>query len=153
MVQSPGQPGAARVGHNRQVAWQTRRIGAGYDVLAPDGSEIRLVGEVGGASMVHCTLPPGQTSLAVRHRSVEELWLCVEGAGELWRSDEGGAEEVVALEPGVGVSIPLGVRFQFRATGAEPLRVVIATTPPWPGADEAVPVPGHWTPTRGSHAS
>jgi mannose-6-phosphate isomerase-like protein (cupin superfamily) len=143
---------ATGVRHNRRVAWQTRRIGAHHDVLAPDGSAIRLLGEVRGASMVHCTLQPGQTSLAVRHRSVEEVWFCLDGQGELWRADEAGAEEIVALEPGVGVTIPLGVRFQFRATGRQPLRLVIATTPPWPGADEAVATGGHWAPTGGAHA-
>jgi len=117
--------------------------------VAPDGSAIRLLATLGGASMVHCTLQPGQTTLAVQHRSVEELWYCLGGRGELWRAAsqrDAEDEEVVALEPGVGVSIPLGVRFQFRATGAEPLELVIATVPPWPGPDEAVPVAGRWQP-------
>jgi mannose-6-phosphate isomerase-like protein (cupin superfamily) len=124
--------------------WQTRRIGTTYDVLAPDGSEIRQLTEVGGGSMVYCTLPAGRTSRAVRHRTVEELWLCVAGRGQVWR--RGAArEEITDVEAGVALSIPLGVTFQFRALGAEPLELVIATLPPWPGADEAVPVAdGRW---------
>jgi mannose-6-phosphate isomerase-like protein (cupin superfamily) len=125
------------------MAWQTARVGADYDVLAPDGSEIRLLVQVGGASMVHCTLRPGQVSLAVRHRTVEEVWFCVGGRGQLWRRSAQ-AEETVELEVGMALSIPLGVEFQFRATGAEPLEIVITTTPPWPGADEAIAVSGHW---------
>jgi mannose-6-phosphate isomerase-like protein (cupin superfamily) len=114
--------------------------------LAPDGSEIRLLVTVSGAGMVHCALPAGQVTQAVRHRSVEEVWYCIAGRGELWRKS-GDVEEIVSLEPGVAATIPLGARFQFRASGAEPLELVIATTPPWPGAHEALAVEGPWQPT------
>jgi hypothetical protein len=42
------------------------------------------------------------------------------------------------------LNIPLGTRFQFRNTGAEPLCFIIATLPPWPGEDEAITQVGHW---------
>jgi mannose-6-phosphate isomerase-like protein (cupin superfamily) len=131
------------------MTWQTRRRSAEPDALAPDGSEIRLVGEVRGASLVDCVLRPGQTTHAVRHRSVEEVWYCLAGVGELWRArddqvEQAPAGDVVALEPGVGVTIPLGVRFQFRCTSADALELVIATAPPWPSSDEAVPCVGAW---------
>lgn len=116
---------------------------AAHDTLAPDGSEIRFLPQVKGGSMVHCTLPPGAVSLAVAHRTVDELWYVLSGQGELWRAQDA-REEVTALVPGTGHSIPLGTRFQFRSTGAEPLRFVIVTMPPWPGADEAVRVEDHW---------
>ena len=125
------------------MPWQTARVASAYDVLAPDGSEIRLLVSTSRASMVHCALAPGRTSQAVRHRSVEEVWYCLAGSGELWRSFEG-TEEVVALEPGIAVSIPVGTAFQFRTTSAAPLEVVISTMPPWPGAQEAELVEGHW---------
>jgi mannose-6-phosphate isomerase-like protein (cupin superfamily) len=114
-----------------------------YDVLAPDGSEIRLLVSVPGGSMVHCTLRPGQVTQAVRHRIVEEVWYCVAGSGQVWRKSAE-AEEIVDVEPGVALSIPLGAAFQFRATGSTPIEVVITTLPPWPGPDEAVPVTGPW---------
>jgi mannose-6-phosphate isomerase-like protein (cupin superfamily) len=123
--------------------WQTHQLEAAYDALAPDGSEIRLLVQVQGGSMVHCKLRPGQVTLAVHHRTVEEMWYCVAGAGQIWRKS-GDAEEVVELEPGVAVSIPLGVAFQFRASQSQQLELVIATTPPWPGPGEAVPVEGIW---------
>ena len=41
----------------------TQRLPDNYDVLAPDGSQIRELLVTGRASMVHCTLPPGQASL------------------------------------------------------------------------------------------
>jgi mannose-6-phosphate isomerase-like protein (cupin superfamily) len=129
------------------VEWQTTRRALDYDVLAPDGSEIRLLGQVRGGSMVHCTLRPGQVTRAVRHRTVEEAWFCIGGSGQLWRRSTEGGEEVVDLTPGTAVTIPLGVEFQFRATGDHPLEIVIATMPPWPGEDEAVAGDGPWQPT------
>lgn len=114
-----------------------------YDVLAPDGSEIRFLPQVQGGSMVHCTLPPGAVSLAVTHRTVEELWYVLTGTGELWRKQDG-REQVVPLLPNTAHTIPLGAHFQFRSTGSEPLTFVIVTMPPWPGMDEAVRVPDHW---------
>jgi mannose-6-phosphate isomerase-like protein (cupin superfamily) len=129
--------------HNPHVMWQTHQLESAYDVLAPDGSEIRLLVQVQGGSMVHCRLQPGQVTLAVRHRTVEEMWYCVAGAGQLWRN-VGVTEEVVELEPGVALNIPLGAAFQFRASQSQPLELVIATIPPWPGPDEAVPTDGIW---------
>jgi mannose-6-phosphate isomerase-like protein (cupin superfamily) len=128
------------------VSWQTARVGSSYDVLAPDGSEIRLLVQVRRGSLVHCTLRPGQVSRAVRHRSVEEMWFCTAGRGQLWRGSAD-AEDVADLEPGVAISIPLGAAFQFRATGDAPLELIITTMPPWPGEDEAVPANGRWEAT------
>jgi mannose-6-phosphate isomerase-like protein (cupin superfamily) len=125
------------------VPFASRRPAERHDVLAPDGSEIRLLPEAPGGSMVHCTLPPVAVSLAVEHRTVSELWYVVSGAGELWRR-QGGREEVVPLHPHTAHSIPLGTHFQFRNVGAEPLAFVIVTMPPWPGMDEAVRVEDHW---------
>ena len=112
-------------------------------IAAPDGSEIRELVAGGRASMVHCTLPAGGVSLAVRHRTVEELWFVTGGQGAVWRKLEG-EEAVVAVGPGSALDIPLGAHFQFRNTGTEPLVILIATMPPWPGADEAPRVAGHW---------
>ena len=93
--------------------------------------------------MVHCTLPPRRVSRAVAHTTVEELWYVVAGRGEVWREREGRAE-VADLEPGVALGIAAGTRFQFRNPGDEPLVIIIATMPPWPGSGEAVRVADHW---------
>jgi mannose-6-phosphate isomerase-like protein (cupin superfamily) len=114
-----------------------------HDVLAPDGSEIRLLPQLAGGSMVHCTLPPGAVSLAVTHRTVEELWYVLAGEGLLWRQ-QGERQEVMPLRPGTAHTIPLGTHFQFRNPGEAPLVFVIVTMPPWPGMDEAVRVADHW---------
>ena len=125
--------------------WQTKRIGPEYDHRSPDGSEIRRLVQVRGGSMVYCTLQPGQVTRTVQHRSVEEVWLCVSGRGQLWRRDPATkAEEIVDLEPGLAASIPLRTAFQFRAMGEQPLEVVMTTMPPWPGPSEAVPAEGIW---------
>ncbi|MBV9359307.1 MAG: cupin domain-containing protein [Chloroflexi bacterium] len=93
--------------------------------------------------MVHCTLPRDAVTLPVRHRTVEEVWYVLSGTGQLWRGDDE-QEEIADLVPGLALTIPLGTRFQFRCTSEESLVVLIATSPPWPGPDEAVPVEGHW---------
>ena len=120
-------------------------LGGQPDAIAPDGSEIRLLLATGRASVCHCTLPAGRTTLAVRHRTVEEIWFFLGGTGEVWRRD-GSGEEVLGVGPGTSLTIPLGVEFQFRAIGDEALTFLIATVPPWPGAEEAVRVADHWSP-------
>ena len=127
------------------MTWHTAHVRYRSDLLAPDGSEIRLLVQVDRGSMVHCTLRPGQVSHAVRHRSVDEVWFCASGTGELWRRS-GDAQEVVTLSPDTAVSIPGGTEFQFRATGDRALELIITTMPPWPGAEEAERVADHWEP-------
>jgi len=87
----------------------------------------------------HCTLPAGKTSLAVKHKTVEEIWYFLEGKGEVWRK-HGDHEEVATVEPGISLTIPLGTHFQFRNTGSGPLCFIIVTMPPWPGPEEAARV-------------
>ena len=120
-----------------------KRVGEGFDATAPDGSEVRFLLRGVRGEMNHFTLPPGATSGAVAHRTIEEIWYFLSGAGEMWRSD-GASEETLAVGPGVCLDIATGVRFQFRNTGSEPLMFVIATMPPWPGAEEAYAVEGKW---------
>src|SRR5947209_1925632 len=117
-----------------QVIWQTAHLAPHYDVLAPDGSEIRVLVSVGSGSLVHCTLRAGQVTQAVRHRTVEEVWFCTGGSGQLWRRSSE-TEDIIDMSVGTAVTIPLGADFQFRATGEAPLQIVIATMPPWPGND------------------
>jgi mannose-6-phosphate isomerase-like protein (cupin superfamily) len=127
----------------KDFPWQTRPLSSQVDTLAPDGSEIRLLAQLNGASMVHCTLPVGGLTLPVEHRTVEEAWYFLAGTGQVWRC-RGELAEVVDVSPGMAITIPRGTRFQFRTTGSSPLTFVIATTPPWPGEDEAMLVAGPW---------
>ena len=126
------------------TAFETKRLPSSRDVVAADGSDVRILLALAGGSMAHFQLAPGRTSKAVRHRTVEEIWFVLSGRGEMWRAQPGQAEMIVALEAGVCLTIPLGTRFQFRSTGSEPLAAIGITMPPWPGDDEAVPVDGAW---------
>jgi mannose-6-phosphate isomerase-like protein (cupin superfamily) len=122
---------------------QTKRLTQRYDCLAPDGSEIRLLARGERGSCVHCTLGARAVSRAVTHRSVEEIWYCIAGRGEMWRK-VGELEETVGLSAGVSLTIPQGAHFQFRNLEDLPLEVVLVTMPPWPGDEEAVRVEDHW---------
>jgi len=126
--------------------FNTKPLPREFDYLAPDGSEIRLLLDIEGGGLAHCTLPTGKVSLAVYHKTVEELWYFLSGVGEVWRKQED-REETLAVQAGVCLSIPIGTSFQFRNTGKEPLCFVITTMPPWPGEDEAVPTDGNWSAT------
>lgn len=112
-------------------------------ILAPDGSDVRVLLGLPSGGMAHFTLAAGKVAQAVTHRSVEEIWFVVSGHGEMWRK-QGEREEIIVLEPGVCLSIPLGTHFQFRASASEAVAAVAITMPPWPGANEAVPVQGPW---------
>jgi len=129
------------------------RLPAARDVVAPDGSDVRILLRLAGGSMAHFELACGHTSRAVVHRTVDEIWYVLCGRGEMWRSQaageggrgEGGGGQTTALEAGTCLSIPAGTRFQFRSLGDGPLCAVAVTMPPWPGEDEATEVGGVWT--------
>ncbi|HSB41078.1 MAG TPA: cupin domain-containing protein [Methylomirabilota bacterium] len=127
--------------------FETKRLPVDRDAVAPDGSDVRVLLALRGGSMAHFELAAGQTSTAIHHRTVDEIWWFLSGRGQLWRR-AGDQEELVTVEAGVCVTIPVGTQFQFRALGAEPLAALGVTMPPWPGEGEAVPVPGKWEPTR-----
>lgn len=124
--------------------WMSGDLHYAPDDIAPDSSEIRLLGALEKGGLAHCTLRPGECSGAVRHRTVHEIWYVLEGHGELWRAAPDGQEEIALLWPGVGIDIPVGTSFQFRCTGIGPLRLVLLTMPRWPGPSEAQTVPGQW---------
>jgi mannose-6-phosphate isomerase-like protein (cupin superfamily) len=114
-----------------------------YDVLAPDGCEIRVLSQLTGASMAHGTLPAGKISHAIRHRTVEEIWYALSGAAEIWRRLDD-QESVELVSGSQSLALPAGCEFQFRTVGAEPFTFIMCTLPPWPGNDEAIPVEGMW---------
>jgi mannose-6-phosphate isomerase-like protein (cupin superfamily) len=128
------------------MSFTTKQLGPAPDVIAPDGSEVRILGQTSRGSMAHFTLAPGAVAKAVAHRTIEEVWYVVSGRGRMWRR-RGGQEEVVELRAGLSLTLPVGTRFQFRADGGEPLCAIGVAMPPWPGDDEAYFVTGPWQPT------
>lgn len=119
------------------TAFESSRIADDYDLLAPDGSEIRLLHSFPGASVVHCSLPAAGVSIPVRHRTVSEIWYFLAGRGQVWRR-QAKREEVLEVQAGISLTIPLGTSFQFRSTGDSALEFIIVTMPPWPGEAEAI---------------
>jgi mannose-6-phosphate isomerase-like protein (cupin superfamily) len=126
--------------------FMTKRLPVKCDAIAPDGSDVRVLLELKHGGMAHFELAPGQTSVAEAHHTVEEIWYFVSGRGEMWRK-LGDQEEVVPVDPGVCITIPVGTHFQFRSFGYEPLAALGVTMPPWPGEVESYSVEGKWEPT------
>ena len=127
-------------------SFSTKRLPVQRTAVAPDGSDVRVLLELGGGSLAHFELPPGETSIAVAHRTVEEIWFFLSGRGEMWRKLDD-HEETVPVGPGVCLTIPLATHFQFRSFGYEPLAAIGVTMPPWPGEGEAYQIEGKWAPT------
>jgi mannose-6-phosphate isomerase-like protein (cupin superfamily) len=121
----------------------TRALGAEADVIAPDGCEVRILAVTPRGSMAHFTLRPGQTTRAVAHRTVEEVWYVLGGHGRMWRR-LGERSEIVEVAAGISIALPTGTWFQLRNDGQDPLVAVAVTMPPWPGEDEAYFVDGAW---------
>ena len=122
------------------------RRGLTADATAPDGSEIRLIIDhrhgTERASLCEVTLPAGQVSRPVWHRTVEEVWYILEGEGQVWRCPPNanpGSVKAAAVRPGDALTIPTGWRFQFGAGADRDLRVLCYTAPPWPRPEEAQP--------------
>jgi mannose-6-phosphate isomerase-like protein (cupin superfamily) len=126
--------------------FMTKRLPVKHDAIAPDGSDVRVLLGLEGGGMAHFELAPGQTSVAVAHHTVQEIWVFLSGRGEMWRK-LGDREEVVPVDPGVCLTLPVGTHFQFRSFGYQPLAALGVTMPPWPGQGEAYFVEGRWEPT------
>ena len=126
--------------------FETKHLPMAPDAVAPDGSDVRILLGLKGGGMAHFELGPGEVSTAVTHRTVEEIWYFVSGRGQMWRKDAS-RTEIVDVHPGVCLTVPLGVHFQFRSFGFEPLAAIGVTMPPWPGEGEAIVVAGEWQPT------
>ena len=128
------------------MKFETKRIAAAPDAIAPDGSEVRVLCQLSRGGLAIFSLPPGAVSKAVAHHTVEEVWYVISGRGRMWRK-LGDHEGIAELGSGVSLTIPTGTEFQFRCDGAEPLTVIGATMPPWPGEGEAFFVEGRWQST------
>lgn len=127
-------------------SFQTTRLPLNPTAVAPDGTDVRILLQLSGGSLAHFELRAGAISAAVQHKTVEEIWYILSGTGQMWRKRQDHAE-IIFLEPGVCLTIPLGTSFQFRAEIEQPLTMVAITMPPWPGEGEADLVEGIWAPT------
>src|SRR5688500_12445882 len=64
--------------------FDVKRLPVARDAVAPDGSDVRILLGLAGGGLAHFELPPGHTSTAVTHRTVEEIWFFLSGRGEMW---------------------------------------------------------------------
>lgn len=126
--------------------WKAMRLPASPTVKAPDGSDVRVLLATRRGSCAHFELAGGETSTAVVHRTVDEIWYFLSGRGQMWLAPDDSDGQVIDVMPGDCLTIPVGTRFQFRAHGSTPLAAVGLTVPPWPGKDEAIVVRGRWLP-------
>lgn len=111
------------------TAFNTKRLPVEVDEVAPDGTNVRVLLGLLGGLMGHYELEPAHVSAAVMNETVEEVWFFLSGRGEMWRR-QGEREEIVPVESGVCVTIPLGTQFQLRSLGNESLTAVGITMPP-----------------------
>ncbi len=123
----------------------TRQLPDKADVIAPDGSEVRIMPSLQGSSAAHFRLEAGKTSRAGYHQTVEEVWYVVDGIGEIWRRNSKN-EVFTSLTPGMCLTIPLATSFQFRALPESSVSIFAVTIPAWPTEknDEWVEVRPHW---------
>ena len=127
------------------IDFDTKHLPPEPDEVAPDGSEVKVLLGVQGGLMAVYELAPGRISNAVTNQTIEEIWYFLSGRGLMWRRQDT-REEVVPVDAGICVTIPLGTHFQICSLGNEPLVAIGVTIPPWPGKDEQVAVQGPWQP-------
>jgi mannose-6-phosphate isomerase-like protein (cupin superfamily) len=75
------------------------------DAVAPDGSDVRVLLQLGRGSMAHFELAAGQVSRPVARHSVDEIWYILHGHGQMWRQ-RAQRQETVPLGAGTCVSPP-----------------------------------------------
>ena len=100
-----------------------------------DGSTIRVLLDAreGGAanqSLAEAVLEPGQATERHRHAQTEEIYVVLEGEGEM--EVEGDRSRV---GPGNAILIPAGARHQIRADDSGSLRFLCCCAPPYSDAD------------------
>ena len=88
------------------TAFATKHLPMARDAVAPDGSDVRLLSGLEGGGLAHFELAPGKTTVAVSHRTVEEIWFFLSGRGEMWRQQDD-RSETVDVYAGVSLTIPL----------------------------------------------
>jgi mannose-6-phosphate isomerase-like protein (cupin superfamily) len=100
-----------------------------------DGSTIRVLldADAGGArnqSLAEAWLEPGQATERHYHARTEELYVLLEGGGEM--EVEG---ERARVGPGDAILIPPGAWHQIHAAEAGPLRFLCCCSPPYSDDD------------------
>jgi mannose-6-phosphate isomerase-like protein (cupin superfamily) len=116
-------------------SWQSMQRKQAPDGVALDGASIWLLPRTPFSSAIYCELTAGATSRATYNSWIHEIWYFVSGVGEMARWEfpsDPDPSAVVAVSPGLAVTIPPGVNFQYRSTDDATMSFVCAVAPPWP---------------------
>jgi mannose-6-phosphate isomerase-like protein (cupin superfamily) len=121
------------VGGGRPLNVGNRERAEAFTTL--DGSTIRVLldTDLGGAanqSLAEATLAPGQSTQRHYHAETEELYVLLEGGGEM--EIEG---ERARVGPGDAVLIPPGAWHQIQADSGGELRFLCCCAPPYRDED------------------
>ena len=95
-----------------------------------DGSTIRELLAARNQSLAEATLGPGQATQRHYHAETEEIYIVLEGAGDMEVD-----EERSRVEPGDAILIPPGAWHQLRAGEAGELRILCCCAPPYRDED------------------
>jgi len=99
-----------------------------------DGSSVRELAQVGdGAralSLAEATVPPGGETIEHLHRTSEEIYHFIAGAGRMRFG-----EDEIAVEGGDSVLIPPGTPHKLFNPGLEPLVLLCCCAPPYSDDD------------------
>jgi mannose-6-phosphate isomerase-like protein (cupin superfamily) len=117
------------------VGVQTVRLEDREAFITADGSSIReLAGIPSGnainQSLAEATVPPGGETVEHFHRTSEEIYLFVSGAGRMRLG-----EEEADVRAGDTVVIAPGLRHKLVNPGAEPLVLLCCCSPPYSDED------------------
>jgi mannose-6-phosphate isomerase-like protein (cupin superfamily) len=66
--------------------FDTKRLPVERDDIAPDGSDVRVLLNLDKGGLAHFEIGPHKTSVAVAHRTVEEIWYFLGGKGRCGES-------------------------------------------------------------------
>ena len=96
-----------------------------------DGSTVREIagpapGNAANQSLAEATVPAGGETAEHYHRSSEEIYAFVSGAGRMWLGDE-----ETEVRAGDVVVIPPGTRHKLCSGRAEPLVLLCCSSPPY----------------------
>jgi mannose-6-phosphate isomerase-like protein (cupin superfamily) len=109
---------------------EIRTLATAPTYTTKDGSSVRSLFEFGevarNQSLVEASLPAGGSTERHLHATSEELYVILDGAGEM--EIEGDRAPVAA---GAVVLIPPGSRHQITATAGGPLRFLCCCSPPY----------------------
>ena len=114
---------------------EIRSLGDARPFVTADGSTIRVLLDAvaGGArnqSLAEAWLASGQATERHYHARSEELYVLLEGAGEMEVDGER-----AQVGPGDAILIPPGAWHQIHASDAEPLRFLCCCSPPYSDDD------------------